>query len=435
MLQTYLKLSLRNLLKNKLQNGINIIGLSIGITGALVTFLILQHQLNFDGQHSRSDSIFKVVQETHTKGHVDYWSTTCYPLAAALRSDFPGIKTAQTAGPFSRLISYQNELGEVVRFEEDKVLFADANYLDFFDFAKHFKHGLWLEGDPETAFNNPDAVILTADRAERYFGRSDRSVLGKVMLLNNKDPLTVTGIIRNPPDNINLHFDLLVPYLFFKRNNEWACANWAGNYMGTAYLMLPPDESADGFETRINDWKKRYLTPEDQSRIQYRLQALSEVHLDTRYDASPGSYTISKKTLAGLGVMAAFLLMIGCVNFINLATARMGKRAKTVGVSKVLGSSRGQLQRQFLGETTLLTASALLLSFWSSGLVLNWLNNSLSLVEIHLEMQPWAWLFGVLIMGVVVLLAGWYPAFALSGLPPIQGIKVNSTRRPSKVWG
>ncbi|MEO1262647.1 MAG: FtsX-like permease family protein [Bacteroidota bacterium] len=423
MLQTYLKLAVRNLAKNKLQNGINILGLSIGITGALLTFLVVRHQLNFDSQHSNADQIYKVVQETIWDGDVEHWSTTCYPLAAALRSDFPGVRTTQTAGPFDRIISYENKLGEVVRFEESHILFVDANFLDFFDFQHHFEDGIWLAGNPEKAFDNPSSIVLTEKRAKRYFGKIDDNILGKTMLLNNKDELIVTGIIKNPPENTSLLFDLLVPYEFFRINNPYPSGNWSGNYMGSAFALLPADKSPDIFTNEINDWKKKYLTPEDQKRIKYQLQPLADVHLNPIYDATPKSYTMSKTTLGGLAIMAAFLLLIGCINFINLATARVSSRAKEVGVSKVLGGSRRQLQVQYLSETGLLTLLALFFSFLMVELIIKQLNGSLSLVDINLKMTSSAWLFGFLITGIVILLAGWYPAFILSNLAPIQSLK------------
>ena len=428
MIKNHLKIAFRQLVKNKVLSGINILSLSIGLTGALVCYLILQHQFSFDHFHSNAENIHRIVQHTHRNGSTAHWSTICYPLPAALRADFPDIKATQTAGPFNRIFSVENAIGDIIRFEEDQVLFADEHYLSFFDFQDYYPkdQDIWLAGDRSTAFDDPYAVVITEAIAERYFGQSalkGQEIVGKTMYLDNDNALTVTGVLRNPPNNTNLNFDLLLPYELFRMNDPYRSSNWAGNYNGSAFVQLPDNVQAATFEETLNTWKKNYLKAEDFDRIEYRLQALSDIHLNNLYASTPGSYVVNQKLLWGLGAMAVFLLLIGCINFINLSTARMTRRAKEVSVNKVLGSSKSQLRRQFLSETILLSSLALGISIFSTHLIVNWFNHSFNLVDIHLAISPDTYLFGFGITAITALLAGSYPAIVLSNLSPMQGLK------------
>ncbi|MEM0992247.1 MAG: FtsX-like permease family protein [Bacteroidota bacterium] len=428
MFKNHIKIAFRHLLKDKLLSGINVLSLSIGLTGALVCYLILQHQLHFDSFHSQSETTHRIVQHTHTQGDVAYWSTTAYPLPAALRADFPNVKTTQTAGPFSRVFSVENAIGDVIRFEEDHVLFADEYYLDFFDFQKHFPAGqdIWLAGDRATAFQQDESIIITEKVAERYFGKSaldNGDVIGKIMSLNNKNPLTVTGILRNPPNNTNLQFDIIVPYPFFSKNNPYPGQNWAGNYAGTAFVSIADNVTPADFENTLNEWKKKYLTPEDVKRIEYHLQPLSDIHTNNLYAATPGSYTVNSTLLWGLAGMAAFLLFIGVVNFVNLSTAQMTKRTKEVSINKILGSSKTQLRLQFLSETLMMSGVALLVSIAATHLVVNSFNNSFALANINLHFSSEAYVFGIGLTLLTSLLSGIYPSILHSNAALLKGLK------------
>lgn len=428
MINNHIKISFRHLLKDKLLSSINILSLAIGLTGALVCYLILQHQLNFDSFHSQSEEIYRINQLTHRNGSVNHWSTICYPLPAALREDFSTIKTTQTAGPFGRIFSVENVIGETIRFQEDHVLFVDEHYLSFFDFEQYFPEGqnIWLAGDQATAFKNPSSIIITERIAERYFGKSaldNGEVIGQTMFLNNKDALTVTGILRNPPNNTNLSFDLLVPYEFFRVNNPYPSGNWSGNYSGTAFVNLPDNVQPNNFEETLNDWKKKYLNPEDIKRIEYRLQPLADIHTNNLYAATPGSYTVNSNLLWGLAGMAAFLLFIGVVNFVNLSTAQMTKRTKEVSINKILGSSKSQLRIQFLSETFMMSGIALLISIVATHLVVNGFNNSFSLANIHLNFSSEAYVFGIGLAITTSLLSGIYPSILHSNTSLLKGLK------------
>ena len=237
MLRNYFKIAFRNLWRNRFYTFINVIGLALGVTCACIIYVYVRYERNFDAFHSNADRIYRVVEHSRKADGIQYWNTTAYPLAEALRNEFSELQVTQTAGPVSRILYSRDARGNIRRFEETNVLFVDAHYLQLFDFKSIHKN-LWLAGNPRTAFRNPASVVLTQKLAKRYFPAqtSPASLLGKTLTLNNKDVLIVTGIIRNAPANTNLLFEMLIPYPFFKQNNPCFANNWSGNYQGTTYL-------------------------------------------------------------------------------------------------------------------------------------------------------------------------------------------------------
>lgn len=433
-----LKTAFRQLKKQRLQTPINLLGLTVGLTGALVLFVGLRYEWSFDDMHTDADRIYRVVQHTKMEGSVQHWNTTAYPLAAALRDDFPGIKVAQTAGPFNRIISAEDEAGNIIRFEEDRVLFTDSDYLRLFNFSGTFgdPEAIWLEGNPASAFKNPDAIILTETLANRYFKNAvarGESLIGRTLLLNNKDPLTVSGVLKDPPANTSLLFDLLIPYEFFRKNNPYFAGNWSGNYQGTTFIKFP-DENVDvsGWESRIADWQKNYLNPEDDRRISYHLQPVGAMHTESLYGSSPGSYLMSEKLLWGLAAMGVILLLIAVFNFINLATAQMARRSKEVGVRKVLGSSAGQLRLQFLSETFLLALAAGTVSLVLTQIIVQELNGWIDIIQLELQTGWELWGFTALLILLISLLAGTYPAVVMSRFSPATALKKQAEERQHK---
>ncbi len=425
MLHNYMIVALRTLWRNRLYTIINIIGLALGMSCACLIYTYVQYERNFDSFHSQVDRSYRVVEHSLKADGVQHWNTTAYPLAEALRSEFPELHVTQTAGPVSRTIHSQDEVGNLRRFEQTNILFADEHYLQLFDFKGTYKN-LWLAGNPKTALRNPSSVVLTQKLAERYFPSQmlrSESILGKTLTLNNKDVLTVTGVIRNPPANTNLLFEMLIPYAFFKQNNPYPAQNWSGNYQGTTYVQLRAGDDPLALERRIARMKAKYMNAEDQRRISYHLQPVSEIHTETLYGSSPESYSVNKQTLWTMTGIGVFLIAIACFNFINLATAQAMKRSREVGIRKVMGSSRLQLFWQFMGETLGITLIALFLSLLSSYYLLRVLNQYLSLIHLNLTFTVDLLRFAAPLTLLVTLLAGFYPAVILSGFQPIQALK------------
>ncbi|MEM6359929.1 MAG: ABC transporter permease [Bacteroidota bacterium] len=405
---------------------INTVGLTLGITCAVVIYTFISYEQSFDSFHDNSDNIYRVVQRNHTAEQTQHWNTTAYTLAKAIRSDFPEVQVTQSAGPLTRVIS--SEVNDrVIRHEVERLLFVDFNYLQLFNFKNAFEgKELWIEGNPSSAFEKLNACVITQKLAERYFPdavRNGEALLGKTLLLNNKDQLEITGVIRNPPANTTLLFEMLVNYEFFAVNNPYFANNWSGNYQGYTYIRLNEVASWENFENDLETFKAKYLSEVDNKRIEYRLQPMSAIHTSDEYGTSIASYVVSSKMLNGLATIGLLVLLIAVINYVNLATAQSLKKSKEVGVRKVLGSSRMNLFRQFILETMLLTLVAILHAYALSELILGGINGHLSHLQLDLQLTNEIYWFLALLFVFVTLLAGSYPAAVMSGYSPLRAIK------------
>lgn len=419
MLKNYLKIAWRTILKNKLSSSINILGLSVGIGACMAILIFVRYESTFDEYHSKSEHIYRVVHHNKLPNQTLYWNTTAYPLAEALRGDFPEIDVVtQTLGPVSQEFSIVDD-ETITKFEETQVLFVDPFYPKTFDIQ-------WISGNPDTALDNINSIVLTEKLVKKYFGAADKSyssVLGKTILLQGNDPLTVTGIIENVPGNSNQHFNLLIPYEFFKANNPDLSGNWSGNHQGTTFVVLQNNGQKKILESKIATWKKKYLEPVDDNRISYFLQPLTEIHNETLYGNNIGGYVMPSNTLYMLSIVALFILIIAIVNFINLLTAQSTSRSKEVGIRKVFGSKRFDLIFQFIFENSIVILCSLGLSLAILSFSLDQLNENLSVIDLQLTFG-WNHMGLILLIGFsTILLAAIYPAFVLSGFKPIRALK------------
>ena len=413
-----IKIGWRSIVRKKSFALINIAGLSTAAAVCLLSLIFYRYETGFDSHHRLGEQTFRVVQKTERPETTLYWGTTAYPLAGALRNDFPDFgQVTQTAGPMNRLFSYTRGNGKKILFEEPFVLFADQYYPQTFDFE-------WVVGDPKTALQEINAVVLTELVAEKCFGKGydPADVVDEVIMLNNKDALLVKGIIKSNKPNINLKANMLVSYEFFKKNNPYPANNWSGNYRGTTFVVLNDPAQNNEVERKINDWKSKYLNEDDNQIISYALQPLSEIHTDTKYGSTPQGYQIPLKTLnISLGV-AAFILLIAIINFINLVTANASIRSKEVGVRKVIGGSKRIIISQFVTENTLLVSIAFTLAIAIAYFALEYLNEFLSIIHLNLSIQIWDVLVALIFCLFVALLATIYPSFVLSSFNPIQAL-------------
>ena len=419
MFRNYLTTTLRNLHRHRSYAVINVLGLALGIACAVIIFTAVRYETSFDHFHRLAGRTYRIVQHTQFAEGEEHWGETAYPLPAALRADFPALEhVTQAAGPYSHVVSAENGSGALIRFPEEGVLFVDASYPRVFDFE-------WLAGNPQTALSGPSSVVLTKSLADKYFGPAlarNQPVLGRRMKLNDKDELLVTGIVADPPRNLNLPFGMLVSYDFYKRNNSYQAGNWHGNYQGTTFVVLPQGYRKAVFEKQLAAFKAKYLSPEYNARVTYLLQPLKEIHTNPFY-TNAGSYVVPGHLLPAVGLVGVFIVLIAAVNFINLATAQAVRRSREVGVRKALGSSRAQLFGQFMGETAVLSAAALLLALTLTQMALGQINALLSVVALDLHLDAVVVGFAVAIALLVTLLAGVYPALVLSGYNPVAALK------------
>jgi len=416
------KIGWRSILRKRSSSLINIVGLSTAAAVCLLTLIFYQYETSFDHHHTLADKTYRVVQKTQRPEAELFWGTTAYPLAAALRNDFPDFAyVTQTAGPMKRLFSHEKANGKKVLFEEPHVLFVDRFYPQTFDFD-------WLAGDPKSAFNELNAVVITEKIAEKCFGKGyDASnVIGEILLLNDKDQLVVKGVIRNNRPNINLKANMMVSYAFFKKHNPYPTGNWSGNYRGTTFVVVNDKSQRATIETKINEWKGKYLTDADNEIISYSLQPLNEIHTETKYGSTPHGYQIPKRTLNVSLLVAAFVLLIAIVNFINLVTANASVRSKEVGIRKVIGGGKRVIISQFIIENTLLVSIAFAVAICLAYFSLDFINRFLSIIDLKLTIQFMDILIVMAFCLLIALLATIYPSIVLSSFNPIKALSNKS---------
>ena len=417
MFTSYFKTAWRNLRKNKLFSFINILGLSIGMATCFIIMLYVQDEMSYDKFNVNADNIVRVVFHANINGGEINESVTMPPVAQTMKKDFPEVQDAtRILNMGASKVTYQEKT-----FKDDLFALVDPNFFSIFTLPM-------IEGDAKTALARPNSIVITKQAAAKYFGKEN--AIGKTLGFNNNTEFyKVTGVIENIPANSHFHFDI------FGSMTGWKDANsdsWMDGGYHT-YLLLRPGTDITKIEARFPDLVAKYMGPQIQQRMgltlqQFRtkgnslgfaLQPLTDIHLHsaTNNEFEPGG---NAGYVYIFGGVALFMLVVACINFINLSTASASKRAKEVGVRKVAGSNRFQLIRQFLSESILLTFFALLVAFALVELALPAFNN-MSGKSLHFEATPTLVFIGLgLLVGIT---AGIYPAFYLSSFKPIAVLK------------
>lgn len=418
MLQSYLATAVRQLLAQKLYTAINVVGLALGLACALLIALFVRHELSYDGQFANSERIVRISEFIHgVDGNPErHYAGAAAALAPLLKDFFPEIERS------ARLLRCPGVLGRTVlavgdeTYVESSFAGADNELFEIFDFD-------WLQGDPRTALIGPRAIVLTESTAQRYFGRTD--VVGRTLAVF-QPPVTleVTGVIADLPDNTHLQLDLLTSLSGLSAE---VLTSWGGFCFHT-YALLSDKASAEHVQSRSADFYERRFR-EGSSRFRgFAVVPIEDIHLRSAREGelrTPGSLRV----VYTFGAVALFIVLIACLNFVNLWTARAAQRAKEVGVRKASGASQGQLVGQFLFESLLLTVAAFAIG---ATLAAALLTPFASFVEREIgfsELGGWA-AVGTLV-GATLLLgigAGTYPAFFLSAFKPIRVLRGDVTR-------
>ena len=419
MLKNYFTIALRGLARNKTYAFINIAGLGLGITTCLIIFLIVQYELSFDKAFSKADSIYRVVNITTNASGEDKSSVTPYPLGRALKLDFPDIPSTQFHFQHRSLVTVNDEKSYI-----DNIVFADASFFEVFDFEV-------LSGNPRKDLAQPGKVYLTEAMAAKLLKNGSKHIK-----LDNLIDLEVAGIIKTPsnPSHIAVNMvaswptltpDIALQYLSFDLDQ------WGLNSAGFTYVVLPTEVSAKSLEQRFPDFIKKYYKPEEAARQRYSLQPLSDIHFNTEYTENPGSASTSSTMLIVLGSIGIFILVIACVNFINLSTALSVRKSKEVGVRKTLGAQQGQLAIQYISEAFLLTMVAAVLSVGMAEWIAPWMGNFLEKdIAMNLLKSPTVLLFLLAMVVFTGMLSGLYPAWVLSRFSPVQALKSKISHQP-----
>jgi len=436
MFRNYLKIARRSLLRNKSYTAINITGLAVGIAVCMVIFIIIQYQTSFDGFHVKKDRIYRVLTEYHhaESANISYGKDVPFPMPLGLKTAFPQVE--QVAPVFA---SHDDQLqvldvnGTTVKnFKEQRgVFFAGPSFFKIFDYP--------LLAGSYASLKDPNNVLLTKEIAEKYFG-DWKTAIGKTIKLqvggyifeHGTDVLKVSGILATIPANTDFQLKLVVAFgtsftgSYLQKSTDWAetVADFG------CYILLPPNISVDNFNQQLRAYSRKVESTDNKD--SHIIQSLSTVH----YDAEAGNYSskiISHKLLNVLWLIAAFILLIACVNFINLSTAQAVNRAKEVGVRKVLGSSKSQLQIQFIVETFLIVTSAVILAAGITILALPYINRLLELsLSFNIFSNPAIILFLLIVTIMVTALSGFYPAIVLSRFNPVNALKSKLTSNNSQ---
>jgi putative ABC transport system permease protein len=421
MWKNYLKIALRNLLRNKAFSAINILGLAIGIATCLLIMVSIQSELGYDSFHDKADRIVRVVFRGAVQGGLMNEAHVMPPVAEALMTDYPEVEQATRI----RLMGYPKVTYGNQSFRNKSSAFVDANFFQVFTFPL-------VAGDPTTALEEPNTIVISASSAQTYFQHEDP--MGKELWMNDgRDRFTVTGVMEDIPANSHFHFDILASMATFPeaKNPSWMVSEFY------TYLLLQPGYNYKNLEEKLPEVSEKYMGPQlqDAMGISYDefkqagnnigifLQPLTSIHLhsDMMGELGPGG---DIRYLSIFGAIALFMIVIASINFINLSTASASKRAREVGVRKVLGSDQRQLVGQFLTEYTLMSLVALLIALVLVNVMLPVFNELAGKeIAIHYFSDVWT-LPSLLAFGLAVgMVAGIYPAFFLSSFKPISVLK------------
>ena len=422
MFKNYLNVAVRNILKHKFFSAINILGMTIGVTACLLIILYINDELSYDRFHANAYRIYQVGLHGKVAGQDIRTANTCPPMAAALVSDIAEVESSTRIVPyFGRpAVKYEDKV-----LTEEKVFYADSNFFEFFSF-------ILKEGDIKTALKEPNTIVLTEEMGKKCFGETDP--IGKLMIIGSENQtFKVTRLAETTPSNSHVKFNILVSSASSDRLKQGI---WLNNFMYT-YYTLRPNTTVATVDAKFEGLVEKYVGPEiekfmgttlkqfkdNKGEYGYFSTKLTDIHLhSTTIDGiePAGSMTY----IYFFGAIGIFIIVIACINFMNLSTARSAGRAKEVGLRKTLGSLRGQMIGQFLAESTLYSLVAVALAVVACYLLLPKFNElSGKVLGMEVLATP---LFVVAIVGLVIfvgLVAGSYPAFYLTSFSPVEVLK------------
>ncbi len=416
MFKNYVKVTLRNAWKHKGFSFLNIAGLGMGMAACVLILLYVKHELSYDSAHERADDVYRVILDAAIMDQEITSTTTPAPMAAVLTEEFPEVVAAvRIQRALRALISAEER-----RFSEDRFFWADSTVFDVFTIPL-------LQGDARTALTRPNTVVLTEEMARKYFGGEE--AVGRRIRLNDGEDYEVTGVVREATSPSHFEFDFIASFVSLSSAND---VNWLNNSYQT-YVLVQPGLEAAVLESKFPDLVRKYVAPQmeqalGQSYAQaeaagmrwgFHLENLRDIYLQSKAQDQIGA-TGDIRYVYTLSAIAVFILVIAGINFVNLTTARATNRAREVGMRKVMGSERGPLIRQFLGESVIL---AFVAQFLTVGLVFA----ALPLFNNVTGKALWPGLDVVfIVLGIALafgLLAGIYPAFVLSSFQPIDVLK------------
>jgi putative ABC transport system permease protein len=434
MIKIYFKIAWRNIWKSKLFSVINIISLSIGISASLIIGMMVYFESTFDTFHKDGDLIYRITSDFTSKEGDFFSNGVAVPLTNTVKEGMSGIQNSST---FFQVYpaKVENKIAELSFKNPQYVLYADNHYFQLFNYK-------WLAGTPDIALNAPNEVVLTASRAEKYFPNlTPAQVIGRTIFYNDSISTKVTGVVADltqQTDFLFKEFISLKTGFQTELKQDLTSDNWNNTNSATQlFIKLNGKFSETAVQKQLLALAEKHQDADSKkygSKRIFHLQPLNDIHFNTNY----GSFDFSesqanKKVLASLVLVAGFLLLLGCINFINLNTAQATQRAKEIGVRKTLGSSKKQLIFQFLGETFLLTFLSALVSLLLASLLLKAFADFIPVgLTFSFMLNPIIIVYLILLILLVALLSGLYPAFILTKFKPVGVLKGQMSSGPNK---
>jgi putative ABC transport system permease protein len=422
MIKNLILVAIRNFKRDKWYSILNILGLTIGITFSLFLIFYIKDELSFDRYNKKADRIYRInsyIKEPDKD--VMKLAITPFPMGPVLKKDYPEVEEAVRFAAFGKTMYKNGDLS----FYEDKVFYCDSNVF------KVFTYNL-IEGDSKTALVEPNSMVLTQSVAEKFFGKNE-SIVGKSLQNDKGDIFKITGVVNDVPKNSHIIFNVLISISSLPK--DFATNSW-GSFGFYNYVLLRPNTNAASFENKLLPLYDKFLAPifaQYNIKIHFAAQPITAIHLYSDMTNEPEELG-SISYIYIFGAVALFMLIIACINYMNLTTARSARRAKEIGIRKVTGSSKFQLVAQFLVESTLTAFIALLLSIGLISLFLPTFNSiSGKFISFNTLLEPGTFLILLSIVLLVGLMGGSYPAFYLSKFNPVNILKGSLSKSSSNV--
>jgi len=406
MLQNFFKITIRNLWRNKGFSTINIVGLAIGMAPTILILLWVQHEMSFDRFHEKTDRISLLYTRDNYNGKPEVWPRVSSRMAPALKRDYGEVEDAVRA----RVVYFLMTAGE--KHFNIQGAFADSSFLSVFSFPL-------LKGDAGNALSDNHSIVLTKKLAGKLFGNEDP--MGKIVRIDSTDNFTVTGVLSDLPDNTSFTFEYLLPWTYLTRLGWDKYDSWRDSNAPT-YVLLKPGASRAAFDAKMRKVIPAHIEDNALAKREAFTQPLGRTYL---YSRSENGQLVGGRiaTVRLFITIATFILLIACINFMNLSTARSEKRAKEAGIRKVVGARKGSLIAQFIGESTILVFIAFIIALLMVQLSLKGFDQ---LMDIALRIDfgnLYFWLFALAFILFTGLIAGSYPAFYFSSARPIKVLK------------
>lgn len=406
MFRNYLKIALRNLARQKVFSIINITGLAVGLASSLTILLWVQDELSYDTFSSKADRTYRI---TAAAGDLEVASVPP-KLGAALKEMIPEVVLSTRLWREPGVLFQKGE----IKFEEPNTFYAEPSLFDVFDFQL-------LRGDKKTALKDVRGAVISEATAMKYFGTTD--VLGEIITKGANEQFTITGVLANAKTHSHLNFDILLPWAHLATWHDAVKRNsWEGSFMFYTYVTFDKPKDQAYLSTFAEKVRNIFHEHVPGLQVEFKLQKVTDIHLHSHLMGElPGNGNY--QYVAALTAIAVVIVLIGCINFMNLSTARSARRAKEVGLRKVAGAVRAQLVRQFLGESMLVTMLSLMIALVIVVVALPFVNDLVGR-QLSLNLADPRLLTGMGVAAIVTgLVSGIYPAIVLSGFRPIKVLK------------